>query len=276
LVSAKISGLLHCTGLVSTERLWLDLRHANIHALRDEKQSWPENGRLFLHGLLYDEIHNKAPRDANSRIDWIRRQCDLRGHSDFWPQPYEQLAKVLRGSGDDAGAKDVLIAKNKDKAERTKLTRAQWVWYHLLGPLIGYGYKPLRAVPIAIGIVLLGWILFGAGYSSGLITPPGDSAYTTTEKFPVPDPGNRTRGISTAYPVFNSLVYSLDVFVPVVDFNQAEHWLPNANRGSKLIKIGPWPLHTGGLLLFWLWVETVLGWVISTLFLAGLTGIVRT
>jgi hypothetical protein len=276
LVSARISGLLHCTGLVSTEHVWLDLRHANIHALRDEKESWPKNGRLFLHGLLYDEIHNKAPRDANARIDWIRRQCDLRRSADFWTQPYEQLAKVLRESGDDTGAKDVLIAKNKDKAERTKLTRAQWLWYHLLGRLIGYGYKPWRAVPIAIGIILLGWIFFATGYSGGLITPPGDSAYTTTEKFPVPDPCDGTRGISTSYPVFNSLVYSIDVFVPVVDFHQANYWLPNANRGDRVVKIGPWPLHTGGLLLFWLWAETVFGWVLSTLFVVGITGLVRT
>ncbi len=254
----------------SPELMTLDLATANVGTLHDKEDGWPPQKHLILHGFEYKEISHESPSNSKTRIDWLRRQ------DSFWPQPYEQLAKVLRESGDDTGAKDVLIAKNKDKAQRTRLTRAQWLWYHLLGPLIGYGYKPLRAVPIAIGIVLLGWILFGAGYSSGLITPPGDSAYTTTEKFPVPDPGDRTRGISTVYPVFNSLVYSIDVFVPVVDFHQAEHWLPNANRGSKLTKIGPWPLHTGGLLLFWLWVETVFGWVISTLFIVSLTGLVRT
>jgi hypothetical protein len=276
LVSARIVGLLHCTGLVSMEHVWMDLRYANIHTLRDEKKSWPNSGRLFLHGLLYDEIHNKAERDANDRIDWIRRQYDIQQPHDFWAQPYEQLSKVLRDSGDDAGAKDVLIAKNQDKSSRTKLTRSQWLWYRLLGPSIGYGHRPWLALRWALVLILVGWALFALGYSCGLITPLGDSAYSTKEELPVLDPGNPKLGISTSYPVFNSLVYSLDVFVPVVEFHQAKYWLPNANRGSKVIKVGPWPLHTGGLLLFWLWTETVLGWLLSTLFLVGLTGLIRT
>jgi hypothetical protein len=276
LVSAIIGGLLHFTGLVSTDYVWLDLRYANIHTLRDEKKSWPNKGRLFLHGLLYDEIHNKAEGDANDRIDWIRRQYDIQQPHDFWTQPYEQLSKVLRKSGDEAGAKDILISKNEDKASRTQLTRSQWFWYRLLGPRIGYGHRPLQALRWVLGLILISWALFALGYSYGLITPPGDSAYTTKEKSTVTDLGDPRLGISTKYPVFNSLVYSLDVFVPVVEFHQAKYWLPNANRGIKIIKVGPWPLHTGGLLLFWLWTETVLGWVLSTLFLVGLTGLIRT
>lgn len=261
-----------CLGNVdSPEHMTLDLTTANIGTLHDDKiDSWPGPGRLSLHGLEYKNISHESPRASKTRIEWLRLQ------EGFWPQPYEQLAKVLRESGNDRGAKDVLIAKNKDKTERTKLTRSQWCWYRLLGPRIGYGHRPWLALRWALGFVLVGWFLFAVGYSCGLIAPPGDSAYTTTEKLPVPDPGNESKGISTAYPVFNSLVYSVDVFIPVVDFHQAKYWLPNANRGDKLIKIGPWPLHTGGLLLFWLWTETVLGWVLSTLFVIGFTGLVRT
>ena len=276
LVSSRIDGFLHYTGLISSKNVWLDLRYAKIHTLRDEKKSWPENGKLFLHGLVYDEIHNKAERDANSRIDWIQRQYEIQQLDDFWTQPYEQLAKMLRESGDDAGAKDILIAKNKDKVARTKITRSQWFWYRLLGPRIGYGHRPSLALPWAIGFILIGWFLFAIGYYGGLITPPSDSAYTTTESLPVPDQGDESRWISTTYPVFNSLVYSIDVFIPLVDFHQTKYWLPNANRGDRVIPNGPWPLHTGGLLLFWFWAETVLGWVLSTLFVVGLTGLIRT
>jgi len=259
------------TKVDSPAQMRLDLRSAKIGTIYDDRiESWPEPGQLVLHGLVYDEISSESPRDSKTRIEWLRLQ------DSFWPQPYEQLAKVLRKSGDDAGAKDVLIAKNKDKAKRRKLTWPQWLWYRLLGPRIGYGHNPWLALRSVLVFVLVGWFLFAVGYSFGLITPPNKSAYTTEEQLSVLDPGDPRLRISTAYPVFNSLVYSIDVFIPVVDFHQAKHWLPNANRGDRIMKIGPWPLHTGGVLLFWLWLETILGWILSTLFIVSLTGLVRT
>jgi hypothetical protein len=270
LVGSSINKYFCMTNVDSPDNMTLDLVSAKIGTLKDDRESWPGMGRLLLHGLEYKEISDQSPRDSKTRIEWLRLQAG------FWPQPYEQLAKVLRESGDEASAKDVLIAKNEDKATRTKLFCSQWIWYRILGPRIGYGYRPWLAMRWALGFIIVGWIIFAMGYSCGLITPPGDSAYTTKEKSTVPDPGDPMLGISTLYPVFNSLVYSLDVFVPVVEFHQAKYWLPNANRGSKVIKAGPWPLHTGGLLLFWLWTETVLGWLLSTLFLVSLTGLIRT
>ncbi|TKJ33703.1 MAG: hypothetical protein CEE38_20185 [Planctomycetes bacterium B3_Pla] len=270
LVAVVIHGHFGLANVDSPGEMTLDLRSAKIGALDDDQESWPESGQLFLHGLEYNEISNEPPGGSKTRINWLKLQ------DGFWPQPYEQLAKVLRNNGDDVGVRDVLIAKNRDKARRIKLAWWQWFWYRLVGPLIGYGHRPWLAIPLALVIILFGWVCFGVGYWSGLITPPSKTAYTTTEKLPVPDPGNPNLGISTAYPVFNSLVYSIDVFVPVVDLRQARYWLPNANRGHKLVGIGPWPLHWGGVLLFWLWIETALGWILTTLFLVGLTGLVRT
>ena len=269
LVGARITGLLHCTGLISPREVKLDFRYARIGTLRDEQESWPVNGKLYLHGLTYKEIHNKAPRDSNRRINWIQRQ------GKFWSQPYEQLAKVLRESGDNTGARNVLVAKNKDKARLTKLTFPEKCWYYFFGRPIGYGYKPWLALPLALVIVLFGSVFFKEGYSHGLITPPSESAYTN-DKSGVPDPGDVNRRISEVYPVFDSLFYSIDVFVPVVDLHQVKYWLPNANRGSELVPGGSAAFCTGGLLLLWLWVETALGWILTTLFLVGITGLVRT
>ncbi|MHC4230166.1 MAG: hypothetical protein ACYSW0_22240, partial [Planctomycetota bacterium] len=270
LVAARIDGLLHCTGIVSPEEVKLDLRYARIGTLRDEQKSWPESGKLFLHGLVYKEIHNNAPRSANTRVNWIQRQ------GKFYSQPYEQLAKVLRESGDGAGARDVLVAKNKDKAKRIKLTFAENCWYRFFGPLIGYGHKPWLALRFALVIILFGLLFFKQGYSHGLVTPPSDSAYAKEGNAGIPAPGDTNRRISEVYPVFNSLVYSIDVFVPVVDLHQVKYWFPNANRGSELVPTSTGNLYTGGLLVLWLWLETALGWILTTLFLVGLTGLVRT
>ncbi|NOR66916.1 MAG: hypothetical protein GQ528_06140, partial [Woeseiaceae bacterium] len=269
LVGATIDKYLSLTGVESPEHMMLDLNSAKIGTLHDKEDSWPVPKHLVLHGLEYKDISHKSPRDAETRIEWLRRQ------KGFSPQPYEQLAKVLRESGDDSGAKDVLIAKNKDKAYRTELTRAQWLWYRLFGPLVGYGHKPWLAAPLALMIVLSGWVFFKEGHSHGLVTPLTESAYSNNNAG-IKDPGGASKRISEVYPVFNPLVYSIDVFVPVVDLRQARYWLPNANRGSELVPTSSAALCTGGLLLFWLWFEIACGWILTTLFLVGLTGLVRT
>jgi len=187
------------------------------------------------------------------------------------------LAKVLRESGEGAGARDVLVAKNKDKAKRskTKLTFTEKCWYRFFGPLIGYGHKPWLAIPLAVVLILFGSVFFKKGYSHGLMTPPTESAYTE-DKSGIPDPGDASRRISETHPVFNSLVYSIDVFVPLVDLHQVKYWLPNANRIYEPGQSALTPLYNGGVLLAWLWIETACGWVLMTLFLVGLTSLVRT
>ena len=250
-----------CLGNVdSPEQMTLDLTTASIGTLHDDKiDSWPGPGRLSLHGLEYKNISHQSPRDSETRIEWLRRQ------KDFSPQPYEQLAKVLRESGDGAGARGVLVAKNKDKAKQTKLTFAEKCWYHFLGRSIGYGHKPWLAMP---WIVIFGWALFAWGNSRGLITPPSESAYV--------EDNASTRRIAEVYPVFSSLAYSIDVFVPVFDLHQVKYWLPNAKRGPEIIEpTSSLALCWGGVLLSWLWIETAFGWILTTLSLASLTGMVK-
>ncbi len=261
-VAATIYGRFSLSKIDSPAQMTLDLNSAKIGTLHDKEDSWPVPKHLVLHGLEYQDISHKSPRDSKTRIEWVRLQ------KDFSPQPYEQLAKVLRESGDGAGARDVLVAKNRDKAKRTRLTRTEWFWYRLFGPLVGYGHKPWLAIPLALVIILFGSMFFKGGYSDGLVTPLSESAYAQDNV--------GAQRISEVYPVFNSFVYSMDVFVPVVDLHQAKYWLPNANRGSELVPTSSAALCTGGLLLGWLWFEIACGWVLTTLFLVGLTGLVRT
>ena len=59
-------------------------------------------------------------------------------------------------------------------------------------------------------------------------------------------------------PTFNAFVYSLDTFVPLVDLHQAKYRLP-----------------TGPGLRLYLWIHISSGWVLTTLLVVGLTGLVR-
>jgi sRNA-binding regulator protein Hfq len=259
LSTTTIDGGLLWGDVNSPEGVILDLRSAKVGVLWDDKDSWPEEGKLFLHGLVYDEIYGKAPRDAESRIEWLQRQ------EGFWPQPYEQLAAVFRKGGQDEDARKVLIAKNKDRARLTELTtRSEKIWYRILGPMIGYGYRPLNALWGVLLFVVLGWILFGIGYLGGLITPHSKSAYVERNTGIVV-PGDDDRYLSDVYPRYNFLIYSVDTFVPLIDLHQGKYWLPNANRGPA-----------GRLLRFYLWFHISMGWALSTLLVVGLTGLVRT
>ena len=269
LIGATIDGYLIWTDVNSPNDVTLYLRSASIRGLWDDKDSWPAPNNLFLHGLVYNEIYEGSPRDAESRIDWLQRQ------KGFWPQPYEQLAAVLRKGGQDEDARKILIAKNKDKARLTKLTFTEKCWYRVFGRMIGYGYRPLKALWGVLFFVVLGWILFGIGYYRGFVTPQSESAYIK-QNTGTAEGGTETRQLSDVYPRFNFLVYSFDTFVPLIDLHQAKYWLPNAKRGFVLLRIKGFSLHTGGLLRLYLWIHLTMGWVLSMLLVVGLTGLVRT
>jgi sRNA-binding regulator protein Hfq len=278
LVGASMDNYFVWTGIDSVEKVTLDLRSAKIGTLWDEQKSWPNSGKLLLHGLVYDQIHDDAPRDAETRIAWLRRQYNEEAEQDkkqFRPQPYEQLATVLRKSGREEDAKDILIYKNKDRARYTKLMWSQWLWYHLFGPIIGYGYRPWRAFWLSLSVIVVGWFLFGIGYWNGLITPQTESAYVERDT-KIFDPGDKKRHISDVYPRFNAFVYSLDLFVPLVDLEHSKYLLPNANRGRELFNVMGLPVRFGGVLRLYMWFHIALGWIFTSLLVVGLTGLVRT
>jgi hypothetical protein len=81
-------------------------------------------------------------------LKWLR----LQPYQEFFPQPYEQLATVLRNSGLDEQARRVLIAKNEQQRRFTNRFSQDWWWYNVFGWLIGYGYAPWRAFVISLDL----------------------------------------------------------------------------------------------------------------------------
>ncbi len=266
--------------------------------MNDESGSWPE--RILLHGFVYKEIHTDAPRGAEKCIEWLRLQPKDK-RDKFYPGPYEQLGKVLRESGHDDAAKRVLVAKSEDRVSRGESMR--WysfagLWYKVLGPMIGYGYRPWWALfkgPLVnrkgrcktlVGFLgsilfwlLLGCLLFGWGYygEDEVMRPSMAKAFVVDIKKDALDGDAKKDNcdVRAEYPAFQFIMYSIDTFVPVVDLHQSKYWLPNANRGKVLLPTRWFTIKTGGLLLLYTWVHIVAGWVLSTLLVLGLTGMVR-
>ncbi len=259
---ASVSQFFIWAEAASSELAALDLRFAKVSTLVDDRVSWPSAQHLLLDGFVYDAIEADSPTDASSRVEWLNRQPS----DQFLPQPYEQLAEVFRKAGHDEEAVKVRIAKNR--ARPSKPFRSGWWWYRVVGRLIGYGYRPWRAFWASLALILTGAIIFGANYPE-LITATNKEVYATSEDA-------KKNNVADEYPRFNSVVYSLETFTPLLSLFQKDNWQPNANRGTEIIKWRLCTVTTGGLLRGYLWLHIIAGWTLTTLWVGGLTGLVKT
>jgi hypothetical protein len=255
----------------------IGLTDTTVGTLSDDLKSWPQSG-LLLDGFEYSRI-SEASMDAMSRLKWLRRSRS------FGRQPYQQLAKVLRQEGDEAAARKVLIAMEDDPRRLAALPFLGRFWAEVLRRTINYGYDPLRAVFWIIPLVLLGFVLFGMGYRAGLLTPSDKEAHR----------GFVETGLAPAgYEQFCAIVYSLDTFVPLIDLGQRGHWIlsptptgrpPGYSNDNLLVRVACdammtevlprdlWPSTT--FMRFYRWVHIVFGWFFTTMFVAGVTGLVQ-
>jgi hypothetical protein len=247
--NTAIRGALFWQGVEATS---LDLTNASAGSLVDDEKSWPGKGKLFLDGFVYGHILGNSPRDAKTRLRWLERQ------EPFTPKPYRQLAKVQRETGDDSGARRVLFGM---ECWRRQVEDRGWyarLWGWALKWTIGYGFYPWRALGWLVLLSVLGWGLFRYGYLSGAMAPTDKDAYCFF----------RTQGRPPDYyQRFTASVYSLENSLPFVNLGQKDHWTPDPNP-----HVSP---RMPGFLRWFRWVQVLLGWLLATLFVAGVTGVVR-
>jgi hypothetical protein len=132
--------------------------------------------RLALSGLVYTSLHT---------VGWHEWLHLITHHThDYRPQPYQQLAAVLKGTGHESTARDVLIAQQRDLHDRGELggrlaKRAHQLW----GVLAGYGYRSV----LALLVVLL--VAAGLGIAAGH-TSLGAGRYVTAHTSQTDNPNS--------------------------------------------------------------------------------------
>ena len=231
----------------------LDLTGASVIALGDDQRSWPQPGKLLIDGFTYKSFG--IVKDAPSRLRWVALQPE------FHPQPYRQLAKVLRANGDDAGAVSVLIAEQDARYQNSPLIRR--IWAAFLKTTVGYGHEPLLTIIWAAIVVLLGWLMVTVGSQAGVMRR------TWPESIPI-------SGEVPSYERLHPLLYSLDVFLPFVNLHQEHYWWPDADAEGEWAIFGQRMKISGRVLRYYFWMQIIAGWLLSAIFLAGVTGLIRT
>lgn len=284
LLGAQITGDLECDGasfgnvnaqrigvrqtlfwrnIKDPQRVTLDLEDGSVGSLVDDRRSWPAKGNLSLDGFTYgslaenpldqdtaDKNVSEAPADPASRLEWLARQ------NSFAPQPYRQLARILRDDGDDRGARRVLFEMEDRKHH---LRRHPWparLWYSVFQLTIGYGIYPRQAVWGLLLLVALGWVIYRPAYFNHLITPTNETAYKAF----------RANGKAPDYyQLFYPLVYSAENSFPLVKLGQSDAWTTDPSRADPL----------ASSVRYFRWSQVVLGWILATFFVAGVSGIAR-
>jgi hypothetical protein len=243
-VSLPNNGFLNLTGVTAT-------------ALIDDESSWPAPGNLLIDGFTYTEFSRtgpgNAPGDAATRLRWLRLQPG------FYPQPYHQLAKVLLESGDQPGAIQVMIAG--DDASYSRFGLPGRIWGAFLNTTIGYGYQPLRAIVWSFAVVVFGSLVVAIGKGAGVMR------FKWPDRTPPPS-GDPMAGL-------HPMLYSLDVFVPFVNLRQEQHWWPDETASGECDIFGLKIPVRGSVLRYYLWLQVIAGWLLSAIFIAGVTGLIH-
>ena len=228
--------------------------------------------RDFVYGQFFDN------ESLQSRINWLGNWP--KHEYPFSPQPYEQAAKVLFGMGQAKDAREILLEKERmqTKDERTP-------WHHKIGRRLwdvfaGYGYRLRYTAAWMAGFVLVGAFLFNFADDNGRMVPHqpvvlANAEYRDATNPPCAEfkcspekrPTELVKRLFPDYPEFNALAYSADVFIPFFALHQEPYWYP------KPREMDGWFFRW--FMPFWYWLEIGAGWVLTSLFLLSITGLLR-
>ncbi|MGW1071715.1 oxidoreductase [Streptomyces sp. NPDC002537] len=169
------------------------LSGARVVNLVDRADSWPGPGGLVMAGFSYENLIPMGHFPLERRLEWVAAATP-----EYAPEPYERLAGALRGSGEDAEAREVLLAKQRRRRETLPLAGKSWGY--LQDWMVAYGYRPGRA---AVWMAVL-WAAATVYFSHHRLEPLKEHES----------------------PAWNPALYSLDLLVPLVDLGQGQAWRP--------------------------------------------------
>ncbi len=256
LTSSVIEGKLDLTGieLVNKKGKVLNLAVAKVQEISlspkticsNDREHATSSAEVNVAGLTYTYFAD---------VDSARWRHLLRHHtSDYSPQPYQQLALLLKSYGHDNEARTVLRAQQDDLRARGDLggwfpRTVHWLW----GRIAGYGYR-VRGVAAALGITLV--LASFLGIIAGSV-PAGDTGR------PVAAPASATAPPGSTCSLIERVGLGLD------------RGLPLASTGIRSRCDLDTYTFAGQIFTAGLWAIQFVIWGLATLAVAGYTGLIR-
>jgi hypothetical protein len=159
----------------------------------------------------------------------------LVNNSTYSVDVYRRLETFVENQGYPDRAKETYIAQ-KRRERRERLTGFAWLASVFLDVSVGFGKRPELALIYSLIIVLLGYFVFHN--RRGM--EPQKSEYASRS--------------------YNPVWYSLDLFVPFLSLQVENIWMPRSDRRFARNYV---------------YLHTLLGWILIPVGLAALTGIIK-
>ncbi|WP_321338493.1 hypothetical protein [Breoghania sp.] len=283
----------------------VDLSRARCDTLEDFESGWPpnlepgqdvcndrlcdtESGRDIQHIVLdgFECRHFEHPSGTirpsgdhvgEARVRWLAGQsaADLKGH--FNPQPWRMTSAVLRAMGYDKAADKVSIERRTRQRRADGIPLRSRIMGFLLHHAADYGYNPVKATlwcaTLVVAFSLVFWAL-EAACSNGACGP--ERLFQQVREGDIEN---------TPYPTFQPLLYSLDLFVPILDFGSDTLWRADVTASppfkKPLVSIGwqPWnfihSIPVGWFAHILAIFERVVGAIMVAITIIGFTGLVK-
>jgi uncharacterized protein YjbI with pentapeptide repeats len=214
----------------------VSLKDATIFDLILSLESWPpladsdSTKRFRLDGMTYQHI---SAGGGNER-ELSENLLELFKNSEYSLSGYTNLEAYFQRQGEPEMADKAFI--DRKKRERKSLGGLAWLWNLSLYVLVCYGRRPELAFIWGALIVSVGCYVFRRKQDMEL------------------------QKLEAASQNYNPLWYSLDLFLPFIDLQVANVWLPKQRRHFAR---------------HYMRVQTILGWILIPIGLAALTGIIK-
>ena len=224
----------------------------------------------------------------------------------FAPQPYLQLARVVREAGFEGAATRVLVRLERNRTVYGDLGSLEFLGRVILDIFLKYGYSQFRPLRILLGWFWISVVVFEVGFFDGVVIPTKDNSSVASEvqscvasardskvaaaSCPTPDKTKKQTGQApTPKPAieFNALVFSLETLVPLVDLNQKKNWTVEPLSHTKVPApasgllgffadlINVWQQFPDSLPSFFLLFNAFFGWFLGISAAAGVSGLLR-
>lgn len=229
----------------------VNLRRAHCGTLDDSDELWGSTRGLELEDFRYDALRTPiALQDDGAVEKRIQRlHAAMRGYR---PGPYDQLAAMLRASGNEEHASTVLLRKHKYRYDALRqgagvLGPGVWLWSAMQRAVVGYGYRPIRAAAWLIVLLVLGSLWFWLR---------DDPCIQHPDRFTISGPRCLVNADDTGLE-WNPVLHTADLLMPIVDLGNKGRW------------------HMGGVDKWIATGFTAGGWILATTVAAGVARMVR-